>query len=238
MGEKETVSDWGVHLLRQLQILTASFPEQFPPDDIVELKCDCFHGGLPKWLKALVAHLKVSANEKTYSDSLWVVWEAEKEKAVEASQNPAMASKSKLWATSFFPLQKFKGSQLAITPSTWVAHLEEKCAIEEEGIDGNDPDSIEGITEKLIVHLTRAVKEAEQAEKHYYHCNSPDHFIHNCPQLVRTEVNSPLNQKEETVPRKGAWDPKERWPCWRNPGMGHPRHKMPNTDSLLESQPL
>ena len=32
MGEKETVSDWGVHLSRHLQILTVSFPEHFPPD--------------------------------------------------------------------------------------------------------------------------------------------------------------------------------------------------------------
>ena len=31
MGEKETVSNWGVHLSRHLQILTVSFPECFPP---------------------------------------------------------------------------------------------------------------------------------------------------------------------------------------------------------------
>ena len=31
MGKKETVLDWGVHLLRHLQILVASFLECFPP---------------------------------------------------------------------------------------------------------------------------------------------------------------------------------------------------------------
>ena len=36
MGEKETVSDWGVCLLRHLQILVVSFPEHFPPDCIAE----------------------------------------------------------------------------------------------------------------------------------------------------------------------------------------------------------
>ena len=70
MGEKETVPDWGVHLSRHLQILTASFLECFPPDCIAELKCNCFYGRLPKWLKAMVAYLKASANEKTYSDYL------------------------------------------------------------------------------------------------------------------------------------------------------------------------
>ena len=32
MADKETVSDWGVHLLRHLQVLAASFPNHFPPD--------------------------------------------------------------------------------------------------------------------------------------------------------------------------------------------------------------
>ena len=32
MGEKETVSDWGVCLSRHLQVLAASFPNRFLPD--------------------------------------------------------------------------------------------------------------------------------------------------------------------------------------------------------------
>ena len=42
MTDKETVSDWGVHLSRYLQILAASFPDHFPPDHVAELKRDCF----------------------------------------------------------------------------------------------------------------------------------------------------------------------------------------------------
>ena len=38
MGEKETDSDWGVHLSRHLQVLTVSFLECFPPDHIAKLK--------------------------------------------------------------------------------------------------------------------------------------------------------------------------------------------------------
>ena len=48
MADKETVSDWGVHLSRYLQILAASFPDCFLPEHVVELKRDCFYGGLPK----------------------------------------------------------------------------------------------------------------------------------------------------------------------------------------------
>ena len=32
MADKETVSDWGIHLSRHLQDLVASFPNCFPPD--------------------------------------------------------------------------------------------------------------------------------------------------------------------------------------------------------------
>ena len=45
MADKETVSDWGVHLSRHLQILAASFPDCFPPDHVAELKRDCFYAG-------------------------------------------------------------------------------------------------------------------------------------------------------------------------------------------------
>ena len=48
MADKETASDWGVHLSRHLQILAASFPDCFPPDRVAQLKRDCFYGGLPK----------------------------------------------------------------------------------------------------------------------------------------------------------------------------------------------
>ena len=32
MADKETVLDWGVHLLRHLEVLATSFPDHFPPD--------------------------------------------------------------------------------------------------------------------------------------------------------------------------------------------------------------
>ena len=42
MADKETISDWGIHLLRHLQVLAASFPDHFPPGHVAELKIDCF----------------------------------------------------------------------------------------------------------------------------------------------------------------------------------------------------
>ena len=55
MTDKETILDWGIHLSRHLQVLAASFPDCFPPDCVAELKRDCFYGGLPQQLKAMVA---------------------------------------------------------------------------------------------------------------------------------------------------------------------------------------
>ena len=39
-------------------ILAASFPDSFLLDWVAELKQDHFYGGLPKWLKAMVAYIK------------------------------------------------------------------------------------------------------------------------------------------------------------------------------------
>ena len=60
-------------------------PQTFPPDHEAKLKHDHFYGGLPKWFKAMVAYLKASANEKTYSDNLQAAREAEKEEVMEPS---------------------------------------------------------------------------------------------------------------------------------------------------------
>ena len=70
MADKETVSDWDVHLSRHLQILAASFPDHFPLDQVAELKRDCFYGGLLKRLKAMVAYLKVGPQVRTYRITL------------------------------------------------------------------------------------------------------------------------------------------------------------------------
>ena len=95
MGEKETVSDWGVCLSRHLQVLAASFPDRFPPDQVAKLKQDPFHRGLPKWLKAMVAYLKATPDEKTYSDYLHAAWEAEKEEMMEPSCSHTVGSLAK-----------------------------------------------------------------------------------------------------------------------------------------------
>ena len=88
MADKDTVSDWGVCLLQHLQILTASFPDQFPPECVAELKRDRFYGGLPKRLKVMVAYLKMGPQVRTYLDYLSATREAEKEVSIELSWSP------------------------------------------------------------------------------------------------------------------------------------------------------
>ena len=130
-----------------LQVLMVSFPEHFPLDHVAELKCDNFYGRLPKWLKAMVAYLKASTNEKTYMDYLQAVREAEKEEVMEPSCSQTAINASKLKVMSFFPLQKLKGTQPTRTPAVWLAHLEEKSTNKEGGTESEDPDGIEGVTE-------------------------------------------------------------------------------------------
>ena len=121
----------------------ASFLEHFPPDHTGKLKCDHFYGGLPKWLKVMVAYLKASTNEKTYSDYLQVVREAEKEEAMEPTHSLTTNNMAKPKVMSFFPLQKLKGTQPTKTPAVCVVHLEEEDSNKEGGTESEDPNGIE-----------------------------------------------------------------------------------------------
>ena len=192
----------------------------------------------PKWLKAMVAYLKASTNEKTYSDYLQAAREVEKEEAMEPSHSQTADSTTKPKEINFFPLQKLRGTQPARNPAVWVVHLEEESTNKEEGTVSEDPNGIEGITKEFIVFLARAVKDAQQEEKHCYHYSSTEHFIHDCPLVKASRTDSHLNWKGGWHQGRKPRPLKERWPCQRQPKMGHPRHRMSYTDSLLQSQSL
>ena len=210
MADKETVLDWGICLSQHLQILAASFPDQFPLEHVTELKRDWFYGGLSKRLKAMVAYLKAGPQVRTYSDYLRAAREAKKEDSIELSCSPRVPvtdGPPKQRATSFFPLRKLKGSQpYTKKPAVCLAQLEEGA---EDGKDpeSDDPDGINGVNEEFMVWLARAVKDTQTDKKHCYHCSSPEHFICNCPLMKTARDKKQLNGKEGTAMVKGAWNP-------------------------------
>ena len=173
MADKFTLSDWGIHLSRHLQVLAASFPDHFPPAWVTGLKRDHFYGRLPKCLKVMVAYLKAGLQDRTYSNYLRAASEVEKEDSMELSQSPqtqATDGTPKPWTTSFFPLQNFKGNQASPkAPTVQLAHLEEESTGRDDYEGSNYPNSIEGVTEEFMVHLVRAVKDAQTEEKCCYH---------------------------------------------------------------------
>ena len=150
MADKETVC-----LSRHLQILSASFPDPFPPDCVVELKRDHFYGGLPKQLKVMVAYLKVGPQVRTYSDYLRAAREAEKEDSIELSRNSRIQTAdgpSKPRTTSFFPLRKLKGNQqLSKKPIMHLAQLEEEDADNSEDLESDVPGGIKVVMEEFMV---------------------------------------------------------------------------------------
>ena len=207
--------------MRHLQVLAASFPGHFPPNHVAELKQNHFYGRLSKRLKAMVAYLKASPYEKTYSDYLQAVREAEKEESMELSPNPhsqAVDNTANPKTTSFFPLQKLKVNQPVSKMATMcLAHLEEESIEREEEDETKDPDGINGVTEEFMVHLAWAMKDAQVEEKLCYHCSSPKHFIQDCPLVRASKENMQLNCKEGTASRKGAWTPQMKTTMPKNP---------------------
>ena len=220
MVDKETVSDWGVHLLRHLQVLVASFPKCFPPDQVVELKRDHFYGGLSKQLKVMVPYLKVGPQVRTYSDYLRAAHEAKKEVSMELPWGPrtqATNTPPKPRATSFFPLRKLKGNQPI--PKKPAAHLEEEDAGDDEDQESDDPSRMEGVTEEFMVCLARAIKDAQVDEKCCYHCSSLEHFILNCPLIKTSREKKQLNGKEGMASKKGALTPPTTANVLKSPQM-------------------
>ena len=92
-------------------------------------------------------------------------------------------------------------------PAVCLAQLEEEGADDGEDPESNDPDGIEGVTDKFMVWLARAVKDAQTDEKCCYHCSSPEHFICNCPHMQAARDKKQLNGKEGMAMVKGAWPP-------------------------------
>ena len=107
--------------------------------------------------------------------------------------------------TSFFPLQKLKGTQPALkTPIMCLAHLEDKSAKKDEEVESKDPNGITRVMEEFMVHLVRAVKDTQVEEKCCYHCSSLEHCIHNCPLVKALGANTQLNCMEGMALKKGA----------------------------------
>ena len=162
----------------------------------------------------MVAYLKASLQEKTYSDYLQATREAEKEDSMELSQSPqsqATDNTAKPKVTSFFPLWKLKGTQPAVKHATMcLAHLEEESPEKDKEVESEDPDGINGVMEEFMVHLVRAMKDTQMEEKYCYHCSSLEHFIYDCPLVKASGAKSHLNCKEGMAPKKGAWTPQTK----------------------------
>ena len=171
----------------------------------------------------MVAYLKASANKKTYSDYLWAAREAEKEEVMEPSCSQTADKPSKPKVMSFFPLQKLKGTQPTKTPAMRAVHLEEEGSDEEVGTKSKDPDGINSMMKEFIVCLARAVKEAQQDEKHCYHCSSMEHFIHECLLAKASRSATYLNKQEGMALEKGAWTPQVKVAKPKAPQEGTPK---------------
>ena len=98
--------------------------------------------------------------------------------------------------------------------------MEEEGSEEEAGIESEDLDSIDGVTEEFIVHLARTVKETQKDKKHYYHCSTMEHFIHECL-LVRASRSAA--QKEGTAMEKEAQTPQVKMAKLKAPQEGMPK---------------
>ena len=89
-----------------------------------------------------------------------------------------------------------------------------------------------------MVHLARAVKDAQADEKYCYHCSSLEHFICNCPLVKTLREKGQLNGKEGTAMKKGAWALWQKPTHWRVPRWRLLRNKGPQQTPFLNLDPF
>ena len=162
--------------------------------------------------------------------------EAEKEDSIEPSLSHTLDNTATPKLTSFFPLQKFKGTLPTVKmPAVCLAHLEEESVEKDEVVGSEGPDGIKGVMEEFMVCLVRAVKDVQKEEKCCYHCNILDHFICDCPVVKALRTNSYLNTRKGQHGRREPRPLRQKLPCQQCPRREHPKHRTMITDSLLES---
>ena len=102
-------------------------------------------------------------------------------------------------------------------------HLEEEDAGDDEDQESDNPGGIKGVTEEFVVHLARAVKDAQADEKCCYHCSSAEHFICNCPLVKTSREKKQLNGKEQMALTKGAVTPLTTTSAMKSPQSEAPK---------------
>ena len=109
------------------------------------------------------------------------------------------------------PCKTSKGprQQLKHPLCTWHT-WEEESAEEDKGVERKDPDGIDRVTEKFMVCLVRAMKDAQQEEKCCYHFSSLDHFIHDCPLIKAYKNKFPFKPQGWDGTKEGSPDPSDK----------------------------
>ena len=227
MADEETVSDWGICLSRLLQVLAASFTDCFPPDCVAELEERLL---LWQTFQMIKSNGSLSEGGSAGEDILRLPkdhqggWEGRFYRVAPMPQTPNCWWSPKPRTTSFFPLRRLKGNQpLLKNPAVCLAHLEEEDASDDEDPESDDPGRIKGVTEEFMVHLARAVKDAQGDEKCCYHCSSPEHFICNCLLVKTSRDKKQLNGKEGMALMKGAQTPSTMMSAMKSPQMEAPK---------------
>ena len=100
-------------------------------------------------------------------------------------------------------------------------------ANKEEGTESKDPNGIEGITKEFIVHLARAVKDAQQEENIVTTVAAQSTLSEIVHWWRHLESDLHFNQNEGIVPKKGDLGPSrkgdytEGTPRWDTQGLKH-----------------
>ena len=208
MADRETVSDWGIHLSRYLQVLAALFPECFPQTMWPSWNTTTSMAGYPNilqpwWPTLRPTHRKrlilitCGLQGKQRRKTPWSYPKAHETKQPITLPNPRM--------TSFFPCRSLRGPSWHLkhplcTWHTWKRRMPRRTKKWKARIPMVSTELLRSLW-CILQGLWRMPKWRKSAVIIVAVWNTS---ICDCPLVRALRANTQLNHKEGMVPNKGA----------------------------------
>ena len=222
-GMGENVTEFGVCLSQQVQILQTEYPSRIQLEHVEEVKQDYFYEGFSPEYWQMLAHKVDGENPVTYSELFLVAWKLER--WVEARdpllpKNPITGSSNVTLSHSqgnLLPSRKLMGNHTFTAQSAAVEdHKTEedsdpKCDGEKEAESSAEEDA--GMTGEVsnvdpslgyVMWFASAVELYQKRNHNCFGCGSPDHLVKVYPkEMGKTVRKVGLNLKDGMAKKGG-----------------------------------
>ena len=202
----EATASFGIRVNSRVREMRRYFPDRITEDEAQSLIAEKFMRGLPNKLRTIFRTIKSTGRILKYEDALEIAREEEEQGPISdtedtASPDSTTPAPQKSYPTKNRPptrtniirVRRPTGTQQTNPPApvarkalTSSTESVETPVTEEEVVEFE----MENEDVELAARVVRAITDHEKKEKTCYRCKSPDHFIKDCPELPKVDLNA------------------------------------------------